>query len=87
MRAFLALPPDPAWTESARGLVAGLQPRLPPASWTRPEAWHLTLKFLGEIPADAAAAFAYRSELLPAGAAHTAVREWELETSGAEVRA
>ena len=58
MRAFLAVPPDPAWVDCARGLVAGLRPRLPRASWTRPEAWHLTLKFLGEISDEAAGEFA-----------------------------
>lgn len=57
MRAFLAVPPDPAWVACARDLVAGLRPRLPRASWTRPEAWHLTLKFLGEISDDAAGEF------------------------------
>ena len=58
MRAFFAVPPDPAWVDRARDLVAGLRPRLPKASWTRPEAWHLTLKFLGEISESAAAEFA-----------------------------
>ena len=58
MRAFLAVPPDPAWVDRARDFLAGLRPRLPPASWTRPEAWHLTLKFLGEISDAAAGEFA-----------------------------
>jgi RNA 2',3'-cyclic 3'-phosphodiesterase len=49
VRAFLAVPPDPAWAESARALLAGLRPRLPDASWTRPESWHVTLRFLGGI--------------------------------------
>ena len=35
--------------------------RLPRASWTRPESWHLTLKFLGEITREAAERFAARS--------------------------
>lgn len=58
MRAFFAVPPDPAWVDSARDLLARLRPGLPRASWTRPDAWHLTLKFLGEIPEGAAGEFA-----------------------------
>jgi RNA 2',3'-cyclic 3'-phosphodiesterase len=58
MRAFFAVPPDPAWTDRAQDLVASLRPRLPKASWTRPESWHLTLTFLGEISEAAAAEFA-----------------------------
>lgn len=58
MRAFLAVPPDPAWADRTRDLLESLRPRLPQASWTRPEAWHLTLKFLGEISEGAAGEFA-----------------------------
>jgi 2'-5' RNA ligase len=49
VRAFLAIPPDAAWTERARPLVAALRRDLPDASWTRPESWHVTLRFLGAI--------------------------------------
>ena len=48
VRAFLALPPDPMWGESARGLVDALRPASPEAAWTKPSGWHMTLKFLGE---------------------------------------
>src|SRR5207302_1996754 len=58
MRAFLAVPSDAMWVESARGLVARLREAFPRASWTKPESWHLTLKFLGEIDENAAALFA-----------------------------
>lgn len=58
MRVFLAVPADAAWVESARKLVGSLTPALPRASWTRPESWHLTLKFLGEISPEAAERFA-----------------------------
>ncbi|MEP6994993.1 MAG: RNA 2',3'-cyclic phosphodiesterase [Acidobacteriota bacterium] len=58
MRAFLAVPADPGWVDSARKLVQQLKPELPVASWTRPESWHLTLKFLGEISAEALDRFA-----------------------------
>lgn len=48
MRAFLAIPSEAMWVESARGLVERLRETLPPAMWTRPESWHLTLRFLGD---------------------------------------
>jgi 2'-5' RNA ligase len=62
VRAFLAVPADTAWVESALRLSRRLRESLPRASWTRPEAWHLTLKFLGEISEGAAASFAARIE-------------------------
>ena len=58
MRAFLAVPGDPGWTESARAFGAQARPGLPPASWTKPESWHLTLRFLGEVDEARAARFA-----------------------------
>lgn len=57
VRAFLAVPPDPGWAESVRGLVLRLRPSLPSASWTRPPSWHLTLKFLGEASQETLDAF------------------------------
>ncbi len=57
MRAFLAVPGDPAWIESARVLLRDLPARFPRASWTRPESWHLTIRFLGEISEEAAGRF------------------------------
>jgi 2'-5' RNA ligase len=57
MRVFLAVPPDPGWTERARALVERLRRDSPPASWTRPESWHLTLKFLGEVSEETVSAF------------------------------
>lgn len=58
VRAFLAVPADPDWVASARELLRGLRSQLPEASWTRPESWHLTLHFLGEIEQGAADRFA-----------------------------
>jgi 2'-5' RNA ligase len=58
LRAFLAVPPDPGWAESARGFLSEVRPALPEASWTRPESWHLTLKFLGEVSREVLAGFA-----------------------------
>jgi RNA 2',3'-cyclic 3'-phosphodiesterase len=57
LRAFLAVPPDPEWSESAARLVAEIEPGSPPAGWTRPSSWHVTLKFLGAAARDALAVF------------------------------
>ena len=57
MRAFLAIPRDPEWSESTRGFVESVRSTLPDAGWTRPPAWHLTIKFLGEASQEALAAF------------------------------
>lgn len=50
VRAFLAAPADPRWSAAAEDFSKSLRPVSPPASWTRPEAWHLTVKFLGNAP-------------------------------------
>jgi RNA 2',3'-cyclic 3'-phosphodiesterase len=57
VRAFLAIPRDTAWSESARRFVETVRSTLPEAGWTRPPAWHLTIKFLGETSREALAAF------------------------------
>jgi 2'-5' RNA ligase len=79
IRAFLAIPRDAAWSDSARRLVEELRPTSPAASWTRPSAWHLTLKFLGTAARETLDAFGAAitpvaaavvpGELRPAGAA------------------
>jgi 2'-5' RNA ligase len=48
-RAFLAIPSAAEWIASVRELVSGIRSRSPEASWTRPESWHLTLVFLGDV--------------------------------------
>jgi RNA 2',3'-cyclic 3'-phosphodiesterase len=58
MRAFLAVPSDGLWVESARGLVGRLRESSPRAAWTKPSSWHLTLKFFERIPTEEARAFA-----------------------------
>ncbi len=68
IRAFLAVPSDGLWVESARDLVARLKESLPRASWTRPESWHLTLKFFERISPEAARALAEAVAPLAAGA-------------------
>jgi 2'-5' RNA ligase len=57
-RAFVALPRDRMWIESALGLVENLRGSLPNASWTRPQSWHLTIKFLGAVARPALDSFA-----------------------------
>jgi RNA 2',3'-cyclic 3'-phosphodiesterase len=78
LRVFLAIPANPAWVASAAALVGRLQATLPRASWTRPESWHLTLKFLGEIPEEAATRFA-----LAIGPAALLSPEGDLSAAGA----
>lgn len=68
MRAFLAVPADPAWAEAGRTLVEKLRASSPRASWTKPESWHLTLRFLGEISDADAASFAHALEERRVGA-------------------
>jgi len=68
VRAFLAVPPDPAWAEGVGRLAERLKASLPRASWTRPEAWHLTLKFLGEIEPAAAERLADDLAVIAGGA-------------------
>jgi RNA 2',3'-cyclic 3'-phosphodiesterase len=64
VRAFLAIPSDPMWVESARRLVGELAGKLPRASWTLPRSWHLTLHFLGEVEESAVSRFAAEIEPL-----------------------
>ncbi|MEO8190741.1 MAG: RNA 2',3'-cyclic phosphodiesterase [Acidobacteriota bacterium] len=72
VRAFVAVPRDPLWSESARQFVETVRPTCPDSAWTRPSAWHLTLKFLGDAPADSLETFALRfapaAAAVPAGA-------------------
>lgn len=80
MRAFLAVPADPDWLDATGRLVAHLRASSPRASWTRREAWHLTLKFLGEIPRTTAERIA--EDFAPIAQAAAALR---LESAGAVV--
>ena len=80
MRAFLAIPRDAAWSESTRRFVETVRGTLPEAGWTRPPAWHLTIKFLGEASPEALAAF---GESISRAAA--AVAPGELRAQGAIV--
>lgn len=53
LRLFLAIPMPDEVLAGLRRLQLELQPLLPPRAvrWTKPEQFHLTLKFLGGVPA------------------------------------
>ncbi|MEO7836532.1 MAG: RNA 2',3'-cyclic phosphodiesterase [Acidimicrobiales bacterium] len=53
MRAFVAVWPPPDVVER---LAALPRPEVPGLRWTSPDQWHVTLRFLGEVDAEAAAA-------------------------------
>lgn len=57
VRAFLAVPADPGWTAAVSELSTAVRRGAPPASWTRTQAWHLTLKFLGDVREDVLVGF------------------------------
>lgn len=51
MRCFIGIPAPPAWQAGLAKLAATWKPRFSSKiTWTRPELWHLTLQFLGEVP-------------------------------------
>jgi RNA 2',3'-cyclic 3'-phosphodiesterase len=62
MRLFVAIAPPAAVLDELEASVAPLRARWPALRWTGPEAWHLTLAFLGEVSEDTAAALAPRLE-------------------------
>jgi len=49
VRAFVALEIPAEIRSHLNEIQAAWRSRLPRARWTRPEGWHLTLKFLGEV--------------------------------------
>ncbi|MBV9061000.1 MAG: RNA 2',3'-cyclic phosphodiesterase [Pseudonocardiales bacterium] len=49
MRLFVALTPPDEVTEALRVTTAALRELAPKLRWTRPEQWHVTLVFLGEV--------------------------------------
>lgn len=52
MRLFIAVTPPGEVVEALRTATAGLRELAPDLRWTRPEQWHLTLVFLGEVGDD-----------------------------------
>src|ERR1019366_9771773 len=53
MRIFIALDIDDAIRERIARFMEGVRGFAPEARWVRPESLHITLKFIGEKPADA----------------------------------
>ncbi|HXT46365.1 MAG TPA: RNA 2',3'-cyclic phosphodiesterase [Pseudonocardiaceae bacterium] len=49
MRLFVALTPPDEVVEALRTTTAALRELAPELRWNRPEQWHLTLAFLGEV--------------------------------------
>lgn len=49
MRLFVALTPPRDALEELRSAADGVRAAQPALRWTRPEQWHLTLAFLGEV--------------------------------------
>lgn len=49
MRLFVALSPPPDVVDELRERVSTLRELEPDVRWSRPEQWHLTLAFLGEV--------------------------------------
>jgi len=49
IRAFLALEIPDAIRAQLASMQENVRTELPRARWTRPQGWHLTLKFLGEV--------------------------------------
>ncbi len=57
IRCFVGLPLPPSYHDHLSALLSRLRPLVRARlSWTRPENWHLTLKFLGETEPDRVAA-------------------------------
>jgi 2'-5' RNA ligase len=52
MRLFVAIDIDAEVRERVERYVEGLQSFAPDVRWTRPESWHITLKFIGETKAE-----------------------------------
>lgn len=63
MRLFVALDFPDAVRQAVRDLIARLKPACRSARWVRPEAMHITLKFIGEV--DAEKLTSIRSALAP----------------------
>ncbi|UGQ12664.1 RNA 2',3'-cyclic phosphodiesterase [Yinghuangia sp. ASG 101] len=55
MRLFVALTPPAEAAAELAGVVERVRGRYPVLRWTEPEAWHVTLVFLGEVGDDARA--------------------------------
>jgi 2'-5' RNA ligase len=55
MRLFVAVTPPPQVLDELRSATAAMRAAHPRLRWTRPDQWHLTLTFLGEVDDEARA--------------------------------
>jgi 2'-5' RNA ligase len=62
VRLFVALTPPQGVLQALRAATAPLQELAPALRWTRPEQWHVTLVFLGEVDEGTTAELARRLE-------------------------
>ena len=60
MRAFVAVTPPAEVVDALWAWTADLREDTPGLRWSRPEQWHLTLAFLGEVPEEGVDALAER---------------------------
>jgi 2'-5' RNA ligase len=67
VRLFVALTPPDAVVEELRASTAALRELAPNLRWTRPEQWHVTLAFLGEVADEVADELACRLNRAAAG--------------------
>jgi 2'-5' RNA ligase len=79
VRLFVAVWPSP---EVVDAVAAFERPAVPGLRWTTPDQWHVTLRFLGEVPAADVGAVA---DALPGGAAPEVVLGPVTTVLGAEV--
>ena len=66
MRLFVALTPPGEVVEELRASTAALHTLAPGLRWTRPEHWHVTLAFLGEVSDDVVAELTRRLDRVAA---------------------
>lgn len=79
IRSFIAVPIPAALREPLVEVQQGLRSRLRHVHWTRPDAWHLTLAFLGDIATDSLPAL---SQELGAVTSRTPAFDLELAALG-----
>ena len=75
VRAFIAIELEPAILRALAEMQDQVREQVPPklVRWTRPEGIHLTLKFLGDVPAEQVEAIA--REIAKAGHANVDVTD------------
>jgi 2'-5' RNA ligase len=74
MRIFVALDIDDAVRERIQRFLDGVRPFTPDARWVRPESLHVTLKFIGEKPAEVVEAIKHALSDVPNDAFEIAFR-------------